>query len=257
MQLRNPEMHLGCALALLFLALVSWDIPGARALDNGLARTPTMGWLHWERFMCNLDCQEEPDSCISEKLFMEMAELMVSDGWKDAGYEYLCIDDCWMAPQRDLEGRLQADPQRFPHGIRQLANYVHSKGLKLGIYADVGNKTCAGFPGSFGYYDIDAQTFADWGVDLLKFDGCYCDSLEKLADGYKHMSLALNRTGRSIVYSCEWPLYMWPFQKSSALFGSFVDLLPCLPTRVPIIQKSDSTAITGEILLTLMIPGKV
>lgn len=206
-------MHLGCALALLFLALVSWDIPGARALDNGLARTPTMGWLHWERFMCNLDCQEEPDSCISEKLFVEMAELMVSDGWKDAGYEYLCIDDCWMAPQRDLEGRLQADPQRFPHGIRQLANYVHSKGLKLGIYADVGNKTCAGFPGSFGYYDIDAQTFADWGVDLLKFDGCYCDSLEKLADGYKHMSLALNRTGRSIVYSCEWPLYMWPFQK--------------------------------------------
>ncbi|PNI14560.1 GLA isoform 6 [Pan troglodytes] len=187
---------------------------------------------------------------------MEMAELMVSEGWKDAGYEYLCIDDCWMAPQRDSEGRLQADPQRFPHGIRQLANYVHSKGLKLGIYADVGNKTCAGFPGSFGYYDIDAQTFADWGVDLLKFDGCYCDSLENLADGYKHMSLALNRTGRSIVYSCEWPLYMWPFQKSSTLFGS-VDLLPCLPTRVPIIQKSDSTAITGEILLTLMIPGKV
>ncbi|XP_055232553.1 alpha-galactosidase A isoform X2 [Gorilla gorilla gorilla] len=254
MQLRNPELHLGCALALRFLALVSWDIPGARALDNGLARTPTMGWLHWERFMCNLDCQEEPDSCISwsfalvaqagvqchdlgspqpppprfkqfsclilvsswnysEKLFMEMAELMVSEGWKDAGYEYLCIDDCWMAPQRDSEGRLQADPQRFPHGIRQLANYVHSKGLKLGIYADVGNKTCAGFPGSFGYYDIDAQTFADWGVDLLKFDGCYCDSLENLADGYKYMSLALNRTGRSIVYSCEWPLYMWPFQK--------------------------------------------
>ncbi|KAL0588736.1 Alpha-galactosidase A [Plecturocebus cupreus] len=213
MQLRNPHLQLGCALALRFLALVSWDISGARALDNGLARTPTMGWLHWERFMCNLDCQEEPDSCISEKLFMEMAELLVSDGWKDAGYDYLCIDDCWMAPQRDSEGRLQADPQRFPHGIRQLANYVHSKGLKLGIYADVGNKTCSGFPGSFGYYDIDAQTFADWGVDLLKFDGCYCDSLESLADGYKHMSLALNRTGRSIVYSCEWPLYMWPFQK--------------------------------------------
>ncbi|KAK2083598.1 hypothetical protein P7K49_038834 [Saguinus oedipus] len=218
MRLRNPHLQLGCALALRFLALVSWDIPGVRALDNGLARTPTMGWLHWERFMCNLDCQEEPDSCIRdevriEKLFVEMAELLVSDGWKDAGYDYLCIDDCWMAPQRDSEGRLQADPQRFPHGIRQLANYVHSKGLKLGIYADVGNKTCSGFPGSFGYYDIDAQTFADWGVDLLKFDGCHCDSLESLADGYKHMSLALNRTGRSIVYSCEWPLYMWPFQK--------------------------------------------
>ncbi|XP_039074018.1 alpha-galactosidase A isoform X2 [Hyaena hyaena] len=160
-------------LALRFLALVLWSFPGARALDNGLAMTPTMGWLHWERFMCNVDCQEEPDSCISEKLFMQMAELMDSDGWKD----------------------------------------VHSKGLKLGIYADVGNKTCAGFPGSFGYYDIDAKTFADWGVDLLKFDGCHCDSIEHLENGYKHMSLALNRTGRSIVYSCEWPLYMWHFRK--------------------------------------------
>nr|XP_042125621.1 alpha-galactosidase A isoform X2 [Peromyscus maniculatus bairdii]XP_042125622.1 alpha-galactosidase A isoform X2 [Peromyscus maniculatus bairdii] len=144
---------------------------------------------------------------------MQMADLMVSDGWKDAGYEYLCIDDCWMAPERDSKGRLQADPQRFPSGIQHLANYVHSKGLKLGIYADVGNKTCSGFPGSFGYYDIDAQTFADWGVDLLKFDGCHCDNVVSLADGYKYMSLALNRTGRSIVYSCEWPLYMRPFHK--------------------------------------------
>lgn len=138
---------------------------------------------------------------------------MASDGWKDVGYEYICIDDCWMAPERDSEGRLQADPKRFPGGIHHLADYVHSKGLKLGIYADVGNKTCAGFPGSFGYYDIDAQTFADWGVDLLKFDGCYCDSIQHLAEGYKQMSLALNRTGRSIVYSCEWPLYMRPIFK--------------------------------------------
>ncbi|KAM6143978.1 alpha-galactosidase A [Erethizon dorsatum] len=196
-----------------FLALVLCGVLEARALNNGLARTPTMGWLHWERFMCNLNCQEEPDSCISEQLFMQIAELMVSDGWKDVGYEYLCIDDCWMAPQRDSEDRLQADPQRFPGGIRRLANYVHSKGLKLGIYADVGNKTCAGFPGSFGHYDLDAQTFADWGVDLLKFDGCYCDSIKHLENGYKYMSLALNRTGRSIVYSCEWPLYLWPFHK--------------------------------------------
>ncbi|XP_012622871.2 alpha-galactosidase A [Microcebus murinus] len=213
MQLRSTERQLGSALALCILALIPWGIPRARALDNGLAMTPTMGWLHWERFMCNLDCREEPDSCISEQLFMQMADLMVSDGWKDAGYEYLCIDDCWMAPQRDSKGRLQADPHRFPGGIPRLANYVHSKGLKLGIYADVGNNTCAGFPGSFGYYDIDAQTFADWGVDLLKFDGCHCDSIQLLADGYKYMSSALNKTGRSIVYSCEWPLYMLPLQQ--------------------------------------------
>uniref|UniRef100_A0ABI7Y8C2 Alpha-galactosidase n=1 Tax=Felis catus TaxID=9685 RepID=A0ABI7Y8C2_FELCA len=185
MKLENGIQQPGFLLALRFLALVLWSFPGARALDNGLAMTPTMGWLHWERFMCNVDCQEEPDSCISEKLFMQMAELMDSDGWKDVGYEYLCIDDCWMAPKRDSKGRLQADPKRFPGGIQGLANYVHSKGLKLGIYADVGNKTCAGFPGSFGYYDIDAQTFADWGVDLLKFDGCHCDSMEHLENECK------------------------------------------------------------------------
>ncbi|OWJ99484.1 GLA [Cervus elaphus hippelaphus] len=206
-------LWLGCVLVFCFQVLVPCGLPGACGLDNGLAMTPTMGWLHWERFMCNVNCQEEPDSCISEKLFLQIAEIMASDGWKDVGYEYICIDDCWMAPERDSKGRLQADPKRFPGGIRHLANYVHSKGLKLGIYADVGNKTCAGFPGSFGYYDIDAQTFADWGVDLLKFDGCYCDSIQHLAEGYKQMSLALNRTGRSIVYSCEWPLYMWPIFK--------------------------------------------
>ncbi|KAM5221470.1 alpha-galactosidase A [Ctenodactylus gundi] len=213
MKPRSRDRRLGCVIALRFLAIGLWALREARGLDNGLAKTPTMGWLHWERFMCNLDCQEEPETCISETLFMQMADVMVADGWKDAGYEYLCIDDCWMAPQRDAEGRLQADPQRFPGGIPRLANYVHSKGLKLGIYADVGNKTCAGFPGSFGHYDLDAQTFADWGIDLLKFDGCYCDSIKHLIAGYKYMSLALNKTGRSIVYSCEWPLYMWPFHK--------------------------------------------
>ncbi|NXU19699.1 AGAL galactosidase, partial [Pardalotus punctatus] len=180
----------------------------ALALDNGLARTPPMGWLHWERFLCVTDCAAHPDRCISEKLFMEMADRMVADGWKDAGYEYLCIDDCWMAPTRDENGRLQADPERFPGGIRKLADYVHSKGLKLGIYSDVGPMTCAGYPASYDHYEVDAETFASWGVDLLKFDGCYSDTPELLGDGYRRMSLALNKTGRSIVYSCEWPFYL-------------------------------------------------
>ncbi|XP_003775073.1 alpha-galactosidase A [Sarcophilus harrisii] len=195
----------------LVLALVG--VSGVTALDNGLALTPTMGWLHWERFTCNVDCMEDPENCISEQLFMQMAEVMVSEGWKDVGYEYVCIDDCWLASQRDKDGRLQADPKRFPRGIRHLANYVHSKGLKLGIYQDVGTLTCAGYPGSFGYYDIDAETFADWGVDLLKFDGCYAKDVKSLVEGYKYMSYALNKTGRSILYSCEWPLYMRPHQQ--------------------------------------------
>ncbi|KYO38148.1 alpha-galactosidase A [Alligator mississippiensis] len=197
------------AMAVLALALAE----GAGALDNGLAQTPPMGWLHWERFLCTTDCASAPHACVSEQLFMQMADLLAAEGWRDAGYEYVCIDDCWMAPSRDGGDRLQPDPQRFPHGIHQLADYVHSKGLKLGIYGDVGNKTCAGYPGSYGHYDLDAQTFADWGVDLLKFDGCYHGTLDLLAEGYKNMSLALNKTGRSIVYSCEWPFYMLPVQK--------------------------------------------
>ncbi|XP_078003972.1 alpha-galactosidase A isoform X2 [Phascolarctos cinereus] len=204
----SPSLALSLALVLTLV-----DVPGVTALDNGLALTPTMGWLHWERFTCNVDCVEDPENCISEQLFMQMADLMVSEGWKDVGYEYVCIDDCWLASKRDENGRLKADPKRFPSGIRHLANYVHSKGLKLGIYQDVGTLTCAGYPGSYGYYDIDAKTFADWGVDLLKFDGCNSKDLESLVEGYKYMSFALNKTGRSILYSCEWPLYMRPFQE--------------------------------------------
>lgn len=192
---------------------VSSFISPVQALDNGLALTPTMGWLHWERFMCITDCDTDPHNCISEKLYMEMADMMVKDGWKEAGYEYVCIDDCWPSRDRDSNGRLQADPKRFPGGMKKLADYIHSKGLKLGIYADVGTKTCAGYPGSLGHYDTDAETFAEWGVDLLKFDGCNMPNWTLLAGGYMNMSSALNKTGRSILYSCEWPLYEWQFQQ--------------------------------------------
>ncbi|XP_028816178.1 alpha-galactosidase A isoform X2 [Denticeps clupeoides] len=191
--------------------LLSLTVRPSRPLDNGLALTPTMGWLHWERFMCNVDCALEPDNCVREELFMQMADRMVEDGWKDAGYEFVCIDDCWPARQRDAQGRLQADPARFPSGIKKLANYVHAKGLKLGIYSDVGTRTCAGYPGSLGHFETDAETFADWGVDLLKLDGCNVPNWTLLAEGYKNMSKALNQTGRGIVYSCEWPLYEWPY----------------------------------------------
>lgn len=196
----------------LLLGLVLLVCPGAQALDNGLALTPTMGWLHWERFTCNTDCDTDPDNCISEKLFMQMADVMVKDGWKDAGYEYVCIDDCWPSKQRDAQGRLQADPKRFPSGIKSLAQYVHSKGLKLGIYADLGSYTCAGYPGSLGHHETDAQTFADWDVDLLKYDGCNLD-WTLIEEGYRNMSKALNKTGKSIVYSCEWPLYVWQYHQ--------------------------------------------
>lgn len=100
---------------------------------------------------------------------------MVSDGFLAAGYDYVIIDDCWASKERDSEGRLQPDPERFPNGIKNLSDYIHGKGLKFGIYGDYGTKTCGGYPGSINHLELDANTFADWGVDYLKLDGCYAD----------------------------------------------------------------------------------
>uniref|UniRef100_A0A8C1G4P8 Alpha-galactosidase n=1 Tax=Cyprinus carpio TaxID=7962 RepID=A0A8C1G4P8_CYPCA len=114
-----------------------------------------------------------------------------------------------------LRGVCRLTPRGFPVESKNWQiMWVHAKGLKLGIYADVGTRTCAGYPGTLGYYDIDAKTFADWGVDLLKFDGCFMPDWHQLGEGYMNMSRALNQTGRSIVYSCEWPLYEWQHQQS-------------------------------------------
>ncbi|XP_068100837.1 alpha-N-acetylgalactosaminidase isoform X2 [Hyperolius riggenbachi] len=177
------------------------------SLDNGLVRTPPMGWMTWERYRCNIDCKVDPENCVSEYLIKRIADAMASDGWRELGYVYVSIDDCWSLKKRDSSGRLQADSDRFPSGIKALADYVHARGLKLGIYADMGNYTCGGYPGTtLDTIQIDADTFASWGVDMLKFDGCYSNSSEK-AIGYPKMSQALNATGRHILYTCGWPAY--------------------------------------------------
>ncbi|KAM9798524.1 alpha-N-acetylgalactosaminidase-like [Neosynchiropus ocellatus] len=188
----------------LLLGLVSLTI----SLDNGLLRTPPMGWMAWERFRCDIDCEGDPKNCISENLFRDMADRLAEDGWRELGYEYVMIDDCWMSMQRDEQGRLQPDPSRFPGGIAKLARYVHDRGLKLGIYADMGSATCMGYPGTtLDKIQTDAQTFASWGVDYLKFDGCNSNAAEQML-GYPQMSKALNATGRAIAYSCSWPAYL-------------------------------------------------
>jgi alpha-galactosidase len=171
----------------------------AFALDNGLARTPPMGFNDWNAFGCG----------VSEQLIKDTADLFVSSGLKAAGYRYVNIDDCWMTRSRDPQtGRLVPDPAKFPDGIAGTADYVHGKGLKLGIYEDAGTNTCAGYPGSLGHEDLDAQTLADWGVDYLKYDNCYNQSDGSQADyirRYTAMGDALARTGRPIVFSvCEW-----------------------------------------------------
>lgn len=167
-----------------------------------------MGWMSWTAFYCEMDCVKHPHGCINEQLYMDMADRMAADGYRDAGYLGVHIDDCWMGRERDkMSGRLIPDPQRFPGGMRKLAKYMHDRGLKFGIYEDYGTKTCAGFPGSYGYIKIDADTFADWQVDYLKLDGCNIE-LDLMPIGYPEMGRALNATGRPIVYSCSWPAYL-------------------------------------------------
>ncbi|KAH3743323.1 alpha-N-acetylgalactosaminidase precursor [Pelomyxa schiedti] len=177
-----------------------------RGLDNGLALTPPMGWLAWERFRCEIDCTTYPDDCISEKLFTDMADRLVADGYRDLGYKLVNIDDCWTSKERATDGTLVADPDRFPHGIPWLAQYMHDRGLLLGIYGDYGNYTCGGYPGSIDYLELDANTFASWGVDMLKLDGCYADPAT-MDDGYTEMEHYLNESGRPMIYSCSWPDY--------------------------------------------------
>ncbi|XP_048465636.1 alpha-N-acetylgalactosaminidase [Rhincodon typus] len=217
---------MNCRIFSLFISFLLILAGPSMSLDNGLARTPPMGWISWERFRCTIDCEQYPDNCISEGLFRSMADKLVEDGWKDLGYQYVNIDDCWSAKKRDNNGKIQPDPERFPNGIKALADYVHSKGLKLGIYGDLGITTCGGFPGTtLEKVDTDAKTFAEWEIDMLKFDGCNSNSTEK-AIGYPKMSHALNATGRPIIYSCSWPAYEFglPPKVNYTLIGEFCNL---------------------------------
>lgn len=160
---------------------------------NGLAQTPPMGWNSWNKFACN----------INEKIIRGAADALVTSGMRDAGYAYIVIDDCWQG-ERDAQGFIQADAKKFPSGIKALADYVHAKGLKFGIYSDAGSKTCGGFPGSRGHEFQDAQQYARWGVDYLKYDWCSTGT-QDAPSSYLTMSEALQATGRPIVFSlCEW-----------------------------------------------------
>lgn len=160
-----------------------------------LVLTPPMGWNTWNVF--------GPD--ISEELIKEMTNAMVSSGMRDVGYQYIIIDDHWQG-QRDHNNYIMPDINKFPNGMKAVADYVHSKGLKLGIYSDAAEKTCGGALGSFGYEQKDADTYAAWGIDYLKYDYCYAPKDKATAiQRYSTMSKALRKTNRSIVFAaCEW-----------------------------------------------------
>lgn len=160
---------------------------------ESISDTPALGWNSWNTFDCD----------VSEELIKSMADAMVESGMKDAGYEYINIDDCWHG-ERDAEGNIQVNNERFPSGMKALADYVHAKGLKLGIYSDAGDTTCAGYPGSRGYEYQDARTYAEWGIDYLKYDWCDTENINPIG-AYTTMRDALHKAGRPILFSiCEW-----------------------------------------------------
>jgi alpha-galactosidase len=187
------------ALTLVAASVVVPVLPAAAmpdAADPALALTPPMGFNNWNTTGCD----------INEQMIRDMADIFVTKGLKDAGYQYVNVDDCWADATRDpATGRLRNHPARFPSGMKALADYIHARGLKFGIYTSAGTQTCAKtMPGALDHEEIDAQTFADWGVDYLKYDNCNNEGRPAL-ERYTKMRDALKRTGRPIVYSiCEW-----------------------------------------------------
>ncbi len=182
-----------CVVVMLSLLAGAISLLGQEKVSAKLALTPPMGWNSWNKFACN----------VSDDMIRQMADAMVKSGMKDAGYQYIVIDDCWQV-SRDAAGNIVADPQRFPAGIEALADYVHSLGLKFGIYSDAGSKTCAGRPGGLGHEYQDAIVYAAWGVDYLKYDWCSTTTQDAKAS-YGNIRAALDAAGRPIVLSvCEW-----------------------------------------------------
>lgn len=183
-----------------------------------VVKRPPMGWNSWNTFADKID----------ENIVRTMADVMVDEGYLAAGYEYLVIDDCWSLRERDENGRIVVNPEKFPNGMKAVADYVHSKGLKFGMYSCVGNYTCGGFPGSFEYEFIDAQTFAEWGVDFLKLDYCYKPVSEQGAKLYRRMALALDNCGRDILLSaCSWgadETHRWIKSTGSSMWRSTGDV---------------------------------
>ena len=186
--------------------------------EKRIGLRPPMGWNSWNTFTWD----------INEELIKQVADVFVSEGYKDAGYEYIVIDDCWSLKERDEKGNMVADPKKFPSGMKALADYIHSKGLKFGMYSCAGTHTCAGYPGSFEHEFQDAKQFADWGVDYLKYDYCY---KPRTMDGeilYRRMALALKNSGRDILFSaCNWGAdesYNWMRSAGAHMYRSTGDI---------------------------------
>ncbi|RTG86598.1 alpha-N-acetylgalactosaminidase [Schistosoma bovis] len=205
-------------------------------LDNGLARTPPMGWSTVYALGCRVDCQRYPNNCLNEDAIKRTADKLVSDGWRELGYKYVILDDCWLATQRDpITNRIMADPSRFPNrstfivriylnsekifrfqGMEYIAKYLHSKNLLLGVTLSNGAMTCARYPGSMNHLELDAKTVADWGVDYVKMLACHYAE-NTAPDGFEKFHRLLNATGRPVMFLCTYPAYSYWLSNSNLI----------------------------------------
>ncbi len=196
-----------------------------------LAQTPPMGFNTWNSF--------GPD--INEQMVLEMTDIIAEQGYRDAGYKYVVIDDCWSLRERDENGNLVADPEKFPHGMKYVGDYIHSKGLKFGMYSCAGIRTCAGYPASFDHEFQDARTFASWGVDFLKYDFCYFPSFANCQHRYLQMAMALRSTGRDILFSaCNWGVqepWNWMRSVGAHMYRSTGDIVDTFASSASIMQS--------------------
>ncbi len=210
--------------ALFFFSMVGrveGSTPSAATADSrALAMTPPMGWNSWNAFEKDID----------ETKIRAIADAMVSSGMRDAGYRYVVLDDAWMAKERDGEARLVADPFKFPSGMKAIGDYIHSKGLKFGIYEDRGRLTCQQLPGTLGHEQIDMQTFADWGVDYIKMDSCFAEANGKVSsEHYQTLRKFINATGRPMILSISDfgnGAWAWGDKDSSQLWRTSYDIYP-------------------------------
>jgi hypothetical protein len=204
------------------VVVLAASMPHTALARNSLSRTPPMGWMSWEIFRCETDCANHPDTCISENLYKAQTDALAEGGYVDVGYTGIHMDDCWenKTPKRNTTtGRLYPNPDRFPSGLKALGDYMHSKGATFGLYTAESPTTCGGYPASANSEDLDAKTFAEWGVDYLKVDGCGATSYYE--HGYQAMGAALEASGRDIVYSCSWPAYIGD-NESTKPFSKFI-----------------------------------
>ncbi|CAH8643883.1 unnamed protein product [Schistosoma rodhaini] len=232
-----------CAILTIVLQAIIFTAPCVLCLNNGLTRTPPMGWKIWPEFRYPVNCQIYPKGCLGENEIKRTADKLVSDGWRDLGYKYVVIDDFWLANKSDSKmNTMSAYSTRFSNGIENVGKYLHSKNLLFGINLGNAAKKCSGYPENINQIKLDAKAVADWEVDFVKLHACHCtendiEKYAKLREG----------TGRPVMLLCTYPEYKY-WITNSKLFDWKRLQNTCNLWRAPSNGRNDSRYIIHYVI---------